>query len=78
MIWDYWLCPTDWCRSGGWLAQRINDVDLWRVVRVAGGQAWTIAAATPVCPHCGATLAAGLELPALGGLHQTTGRILHR
>ena len=78
MNWDYWLCPTDWCRSGGWLAQRIDDVDLWRVVRVAGGQAWTIAAATPVCPHCGATLAAGLELPVPAGLRQTTDGILQR
>jgi hypothetical protein len=63
MKWEQWFCPNDGCATESWMVQLCPDMyQTWRVAGCFGGSTYTLAATDPVCPHCGATLCARVEL----------------
>ncbi len=63
MNWEQWICPNQLCGSEAWMVQQNTEQrDLWQVAPCAGDGPYTVAAIVPVCPRCGTTLSATLEL----------------
>jgi hypothetical protein len=63
MNWEQWLCPEPFCTDRTWMVRRdLATCDVWSVARHEADRPFTIAAAAPVCPHCGTTLLIAIEL----------------
>jgi hypothetical protein len=60
---EQWFCPNHYCATEAWLVQQCADNDeLWFVTCRLNGAAYTVAAVDPVCPRCGTTLCATIEI----------------
>ncbi len=63
MNWEQWFCLNEWCNSDAWLVQRPQDHrEVWLIAQNDQERPWTLAASLPVCPRCGTTLSACVEL----------------
>ena len=63
MEWEQRFCPNQHCTTEGWLVRPSQHVaDLWSVASRFEEMTYTVAATDPVCPSCGTTLCAALDL----------------
>jgi hypothetical protein len=63
MDWDTWACVSSLCRGRYWHAELIDaGAELWRVAESPSDPGALVAAETPVCPSCGESLCAMLNL----------------
>jgi hypothetical protein len=63
MDWEQRFCPNQGCVVDFWLAQQSPNKDaLWHLSDRFGDGAFTIAAVDPICPRCGSTLCAAVDL----------------
>jgi len=63
MNWEPWFCPNQACADWDWMVlSDPTNCELWWVAAHADESPFTIAATDPICPHCGATLLALIEL----------------
>lgn len=67
MDWEQLFCPNRHCSADAWMVRQGGSArDLWWVANEPDSSPYTVAATVPVCPRCGDTLLAMLELE--GGL----------
>ena len=63
MNWEQRYCPNRTCAVGAWMVQRDPTLgDVWLVAAHEDDSPFTVAALDPVCPRCGITLLAVVEL----------------
>jgi len=63
MNWEQWFCPNRACTDWAWMVQRDPTMcEVWWVAAHADKRPFTIAATDPICPRCGTTLLALVEL----------------
>jgi hypothetical protein len=57
------FCPNQHCATEAWLVTPARyAAELWTIESRFGDSSYTVAASDPVCPHCGTTLCAAVEL----------------
>ena len=63
MNWNQWYCTNQACAVEAWMVQRDPLArDAWWVATHADERPFAVAAIDPVCPSCGTTLLATVEL----------------
>jgi hypothetical protein len=63
MDWETWFCRSEKCRADSWLVRpQPGQPELWQLAHEPDMPRYTIAAADPVCPLCGATLSLRIDL----------------
>ena len=63
MNWEQWFCPNQACADWAWMVQPDPTMcQVWWVAAHADERPFTIAATDPICPRCGTTLLALVEL----------------
>jgi hypothetical protein len=60
---EQWHCPNQTCDSQEWMVQHDPTTrGIWWVAAHANDRPFMVAATNPVCPRCGTTLLAMVEL----------------
>ena len=63
MNWEQWFCPNRACADWAWMVLSDPTMrEVWWVSAHADERPFTIAATDPICPRCGTTLLALVEL----------------
>jgi len=63
MGWEQWFCPNQRCGAESWMVKHSTAApEIWQVACRFSGSSYTVAAVDPVCPRCGDTLCAAVEL----------------
>lgn len=63
MNWDTFACAGPFCNGAVWIVERVEEAaELWRITSGPTDPGFLVAAAEPICPRCGETLQAVLEL----------------
>ena len=63
MNWEQWFCANQVCATEAWMVRRDSVVsELWWVAAHVDDSPFMVAATQPLCPRCGTTLCAPVEL----------------
>ncbi len=71
MEWEQLFCSSRFCSAETWIVrQDPGNSEIWRISYSLEELPFTVAATVPVCPRCGETLLAVIEMEGEGALFE--------